>query len=221
MLGQLKGILEYQNHDELIIDVHGVGYVVQVSGTVLAELGGVGSEIKLVIYTDVRENSISLFGFSTILEKQVFLLTKKVKGLGSKLAMNVISTLGAEKLLVAIGRGDTEALKKVSGIGKKMAERIIVELREQVISFVKEVRGENLDSNADNVEVLGFKNQPLSKSHPANLILTPSLENDAILALEKLGVHSEKAKQAVASALVANLKIKDSGELVRLALSNL
>ena len=215
MIGQLKGILDSRNNDEVIVDVHGVGYQVAVSGSVLSGLGGVGSELKLIIYTDVKENAISLFGFSSVMERQVFLLTKKVKGIGSKSAMNIVSSLGAQALLSAIGRGDTDALKRVSGIGKKTAERIIVELREQVIAFVEEIMPHAL---AGSIEISG---NVVRQKQTVSMVLTPGIENDAVLALEKLGVHADKAKLAVAAALETNKGIKDSGELVRLSLSNL
>jgi len=235
MIGQLKGILDSCNGDEVIVDVCGVGYQVTVSGSVLAGLKGVGAAVKFVIYTDVKENAISLFGFSSVMERQVFLLTKKVKGIGSKSAMNIVSSLGAEALLSAIGRGDTDALKRVSGIGKKTAERIIVELKEQVIAFVEEICG-SYSGDADhpgraglaaNIEVSSLINSRSNlrlsarQASAATMLLTPSIENDAMLALEKLGVHADKAKLAVAAALENNKDIKDSGELVRLSLSNL
>ena len=231
MIGQLKGILDSRSDDEIIIDVQGVGYQVMVSGSVLAELKEIGSEIKLVIYTDVKENAILLFGFSSIMERQVFLLTKKVKGIGPKSAMNIVSSLGAETLLSAIGRGDTDALKKVSGIGKKTAERIIVELKEQVIEFVASICSNgSLAGSAGLSASIEMSSNSLAQSNlrlsakqasAAAMMLTPSIENDAVLALEKLGVHTDKAKLAVATALEHSKGIKDSGELVRISLSNL
>ena len=227
MIGQLKGILDSCSGDEIIVDVHGVGYQVTVSGSALADLKEIGSEVKLVIYTDVKENAILLFGFSSVMERQVFLLTKKVKGIGPKSAMNIVSSLGAEALLSAIGRGDTDALRKVSGIGKKTAERIIVELREQVIEFVESICSDGSAGLAAGIDISNSSsvrsNLRLSakQASAAAMILTPSIENDAVLALEKLGVHTEKAKLAVAAAQAGNSEIKDSGELVRISLSNL
>jgi Holliday junction DNA helicase RuvA len=210
MIGALRGKVIERNADRLIVDVSGVGYEVTVTAAVLQQLEGTEPEVRLVIFTDVKETSISLFGFVNGLEKEVFLLLKKVKGVGSKIALSVLSAIGAEGVLNSIGRNDISRFKTVSGIGGKTAERIIVELRENVQSFVQEI------SVPLEIEKL-----------PAPLAGKFSrVEQDVILALEKLGFPGERARQVVGAAVrdfgdVPEAGNAGSGELLRRALANL
>lgn len=212
MIGALRGSFISQNGHELLIDVGGVGYEVYASGKVLGLLPDAGGEIKVVVFTDVKENSISLFAFSDKLEKEVFLLLKKVKGIGSRIAMNVLSAIGAEKILGIIGKGDIDSLKRIPGIGKKTAERLIVELRENVSGLVSESAEQRLEMDSISYPVSSFGNQSVQTL-------------DATLALEKLGFTSERARRAVAlaeSSLPLDVRNKlDAGELLRLSLAQL
>ncbi len=226
MIGQIKGNVDYINQSEIIVDVNGVGYQLQVSNAALSKISNLGDNITLVVYTDVKENAISLFGFESVLERQVFLLTKKVKGIGSKLAMNIVSSLGAEKLLVAIGRGDMDALKRVTGVGKKTAERTIVELREQVLSFVAEINDSSDNSTKSEIVSARLSSIIDTQVNKNNIntacILVPGVTNDAILALEKLGIPLERARSAVGCVLENNENLsKNSGDLVQAALGYL
>lgn len=185
MIGNLKGeILRFQD-GRIILEVGGVGYEVTVTGSLDATIG---RSLSLIIHTEVRENDISLFGFEDTIEKEVFRLLKKVKGIGAKLAMSILSELGAERVLAAVGRGEAVALHSVSGVGKKTAERIIVELRESV----NEVH------------------QP-----------TQNLNQDVLLALEKLGFQTARAEAALEQALLESGVSEGSGDLLRLALARL
>lgn len=207
MIGSLQGVLSYQAENQLLLDVQGVGYEVTCAGSVLENAPALGSSLKLIVYTDVKENSISLYGFSSILEKQVFLLLKKVKGIGSKLALGVISSVGAEQLLVNIGRGDIGALKQVPGIGQKTAERVIVELRESVGEFAGVGEGE--------------ARRPAGRGGKTETPAAAAPEKDVLLALEKLGFARERAQKAVERALARGAQDDDVGELLRLSLSEI
>ncbi|MFN8389322.1 MAG: Holliday junction branch migration protein RuvA [Bdellovibrionota bacterium] len=210
MIGALKGNIADRNGDRVLIDVQGVGYEVTVTSAALAALSPDGSNARLVIFTDVKENSISLFGFKNSLEKEVFLLLKKVKGVGSKIALSVVSAIGAEGVLSSIGQNDVSRLKRVPGIGGKTAERIIVELRENVQEFVVE---------SESPLVIEKISEPAGSS-------MGRVQLDVVLALEKLGFPSDRAKQVVASAVAARRQggladFADSADLLRLALSGL
>lgn len=200
MIASLRGKFLARSDDNLIIDVNGVGYLVSSASSVLSNLSAPGSDVSLLIYTDVKENSIALYGFSSQLEREVFLLLKKVSGIGSKTALALISGVGAEDLLKAIGSGDTSALTSVSGVGKKMAERVLVELREQVGSFLPGVGASSPKSTA------------VSSGTPTS---------DTILALEKLGFNSDRARQAVNVAASRISSDTDAETLLREALSHL
>ncbi len=146
MIAQLRGTIIDLHGSVLTIDVGGVGYEVLASRS-LVEGSEVGSTAQILIFTDVREDSIRLFGFSDSLEKQVFLLLLKVSGVGSKTALEIISGMDSRELLRAIGSGDTQRLQAVRGIGKKTAERIVLELRDRMASVAEELQG---GASADN-----------------------------------------------------------------------
>lgn len=203
MISWLKGKVQRVSEDSVILDVNGVGYELLVSAGVLSTSPVLGSLLELVVYTDVKENSISLFGFVDFAEKQVFLLLKKVKGVGSKLAMGIISGIGARAVLQSIGREDVASLTRVSGIGKKSAERIIVELREKVAELIGM---ETTESKA-------------SSGSLGSSILVSNAQQDAILALERLGFQNAKAREAVA--LVSGGQALEAGEILRRALANI
>lgn len=209
MIGTLYGKIITKTAETLIIEVGGVGYEVIVSGRVASEYVVSDKLVRLIIFTDVKENSINLYGFHEPLEKEVFLLLRKVKGIGSKLALAILSATGPETLLQAIAQHDISRLRQVPGIGTKTAERVIVELRETVT----ELTGESLRST-------------FVQSAPTAKTSLPSVEGDVLLALEKLGFPSDKARVMISSAFEANkatteqLKA-DPGELLRLSLSQM
>jgi len=207
MIAALRGRLLSQKEDNLIIDVNGVGYLVSATAGALQEIGEISSEVSLHIYTDVKENSIALFGFATTLEREVFLLLKKVSGIGSKTALALISGVGAEGLLQAIGSGDTSRLTRVSGVGKKTAERTLVELREQVKEFLPQ------GGTFERLPVLARKTQPVGNGFSGSAL-------DAVLALEKLGFPEERAGVVVRQVIerVGNL---EAGDLLGEALKEL
>jgi len=207
MIAALRGTLIQRRDDDLVIDTGGVGYQVTATSAVLASVGDIGSEVQLVVHTDVKETSISLFGFGSQLEKEVFLMLRKVKGVGSRLALAIVSSVGAEELLVSIGQSDVSALKKVSGVGKKTAERVIVELRESVTALVED-RGISVSASA-------AKSPVTSQMGGAG--------DDAVLALQRLGFSKERATSAVERSLTRELSepTRDAGELVKEALAHL
>jgi holliday junction DNA helicase RuvA len=213
MIANLRGILLESQLDYVVLDVNGVGYEIQVHPRVSSGLPSLGEVVSLIIYTDVRENAIILFGFSSTLERQIFLFLKKVKGIGSKLAMGILSSVEPEHLLYAIGSSDTSALLQVPGVGKKSAERIIVELREQVKEFAigissnPSLASKNTSDN-DNGSSLNRKSCSIA-------------EEDAALALIKLGFSEDRAFHAVTKAMNEGIgNSDDTGELVRRALSH-
>ncbi len=206
MIARLLGEIVEKDQGTLVLNVNGVGYEVMTSSSVSSRVGNIGSQIDLVIYTDVRETAIVLYGFNNKIEKQTFLLLKKVKGIGSKIAMVILSVMSPEKLMIAIGQSDTSSLTKVPGIGKKSAERIIVELREQVSEFVSVS-----ETFADGLEL---------KSGNRDVLRAESVKEDAILALQKLGFNREVAVKAVKSAISNNPKCaSDTGELLKQSLA--
>ncbi len=132
MIALLTGKLAYKAPDFIILDVNGVGYRVQIPFSTYYALPDTGSTVSLDIYTHVKEDSINLYGFRTMDEKEMFQLLISVSGVGPKLGNGILSNIEAENLSDALIRGDLARLSAIPGIGKKTAERLVLELREKV-----------------------------------------------------------------------------------------
>lgn len=128
----LRGKLIDKRPNQVLVDVGGVGYQVQIPLSTFAELGVLHQEATLLIYTHVREDQLALYGFLTAREKQCFELLLSASGVGPSLALKILSGMGVEDLVPAIRKGDLAQLVRIPGVGKKTAERIVVELRDRL-----------------------------------------------------------------------------------------
>lgn len=231
MIGSIRGQVQLISKDSLILDVNGVGYQIMASASILEEVRQ-DEELFLQIFTDVRETDISLYGFREATEKEVFLMLRKVKGIGSKLAMAIVDMAGANGVLSAIGIGDSSYLCKVPGVGKKTAERILVELKEQVAGLASGGASTTVPHSTAKASLVKNAWAAAGKGgrNESGLSLTAEVVSpedaacsDALQALEKLGFSPQQARLAVGQA-VAELDdgaIIDSGEVLRKALSGL
>jgi Holliday junction DNA helicase RuvA len=138
MIAWLSGILHRKATDWIVVDVAGVGYQVSVPLSTFSALPEPGVAVSLHIHTHLREDSLSLFGFSTELEKDLFLLLLSVSGIGPRLALAVLSGLSAGELTAAIRAGDDGKLCRIPGIGRKTAARLCLELRDKVRQLAPE-----------------------------------------------------------------------------------
>jgi Holliday junction DNA helicase RuvA len=132
MIAWLQGILADKAADRVVVNVNGVGYEVSIPFSTYYELGDVGAAVSLRIYTHVREDALSLFGFLTEKEKRLFTMLIQVAGVGPRLAVATLSGLPADELVKAVCHGDIVRLSSIPGIGKKTAERIVLELRDKL-----------------------------------------------------------------------------------------
>jgi Holliday junction DNA helicase RuvA len=132
MIARLIGVLEEKTPEQLLVDVHGVGYQVFVSLQTFYRLPALHERVSLHIYTHLREDALQLFGFSDEKEKTSFLLLKGVSGIGPRLALNILSGIPVAELENALRASDVTRLVAVPGVGKKTAERLVIELREKV-----------------------------------------------------------------------------------------
>lgn len=132
MIGSLRGKLVDKRPNQILVDVGGVGYQVQIPLSTFAALGALHDEANLLIHTHVREDQFNLFGFSTAREKQCFELLISASGVGPSLALKILSGMGIEELVPAIRKGDLAQLVRIPGVGKKTAERMVVELRDKL-----------------------------------------------------------------------------------------
>ena len=132
MIGSLRGKLVDKRPNQVLIEVGGVGYQVQIPLSTFAGLEAPHSETTLLIHTHVREDQLSLYGFLTAREKQCFELLISASGVGPSLALKILSGMTLEDLVPAIRKGDLAQLVRIPGVGRKTAERIVVELRDKL-----------------------------------------------------------------------------------------
>jgi Holliday junction DNA helicase RuvA len=132
MISFLRGTLLEKSPASVIVDVGGVGYELAVSVPTFTNLPDAGGEVRLRVYTHVREDALLLYGFLTADEKKLFEKLTSVSGIGPKLAMAVLSGLSTGDLVTAIRAGQTDRLVRIPGVGKKTAERIVLELRDKL-----------------------------------------------------------------------------------------
>jgi Holliday junction DNA helicase RuvA len=132
MIAFLSGKLLEKTANSVIVDVAGVGYEVSIPLSTFYEIGEVGSEIQLRIYTHVREDAIQLFGFKTNRERDLYLKLISVQGVGAKSAIGMLSGMSADEIIEAIRKDNLPKLTAIPGVGRKTAERLVVELRDKV-----------------------------------------------------------------------------------------
>jgi Holliday junction DNA helicase RuvA len=203
MIGKLKGTIDEIGEDHVVLDVHGVGYVAHCSARTLGRLGSAGEAAVLFIETYVREDQLRLFGFLTALEREWFRLLQSVQGVGSKVALAVLSTLTPGELANAIALQDKTAVSRAPGVGPKVAVRIMTELRNKAPAFAGEASAS-----------IGLK-QELGEGVASAPI------SDAVSALTNLGYSRDQAANAIAAALKNGGEGADSAKLIRLGLKEL
>lgn len=131
MIGRLKGTLIHKQPPWLVVDVHGVGYELEAPMSTFYELPEIGKEVQLFTHYAQKEDSVSLYGFLTDSERQLFRDVQRVSGIGAKIALAVLSGVSVGDFARLIQSSDVAALTRVPGIGKKTAERMVVELRDR------------------------------------------------------------------------------------------
>jgi holliday junction DNA helicase RuvA len=197
MIAFLEGELAEAWPTQVVISVHGVGYLVQIPVSSFDQLPAVGQRVRLLTHLVVREDAHLLFGFASSAERDLFrLLLQHVGGVGPKLALAVLSGMSVSQFKAAVVRGDVAALAKISGLGKKTAERIVLELKDRVGVAA-----------AWEVAVTAREDQQVKV-------------NDALLALISLGFKQVEAQKALHE-IYDSSKNLNSDELVRLALKKL
>ena len=135
MIGKLKGLIDSYGQDFVIVDVNGVGYLVHCSARTLQALLAQGEAVTLAIETHVREDQIRLFGFLSDGEREWFRLLQTVQGVGTKVALSVLSTLKPADLANAIAMRDKGMVARTPGVGPKVAERIVTELKDKAPAY--------------------------------------------------------------------------------------
>jgi len=183
MIGKLKGIVDSHREDFVILDVHGVGYIVHCSGRTLQKLPRPGEASTLAIETQMREDSIKLFGFISETERDWFRLLQSVQGVGAKVALAIQTVLDVAELASAIACQDKAAIARAPGVGLKLAARIASELKDKAAASGA--------SGAADARLGGLDGGQ------------PAAAQDALLALINLGYGRPQAAAAVAASVAA------------------
>lgn len=181
MIASLRGALLEKHPNQVIVDVHGVGYDVAIPVSTYSALPESGKEVTLRVHTHVREDAIALFGFVSSEEKVLFEKLIGVSGIGPKLAITVLSGLATADLTNAIRSGDVQRLTRIPGIGKKTAERMVLELR-------------------DKVDVIAGSTAPVAAE---KTVPFTEIESDVLSALINLGCQRPAAETAIRKAVAA------------------
>ena len=178
MIAQLTGLLAQVEADRCVLDVRGVGYLVQASTRTLAALDRPPAEVRVLVETVVREDAILLYGFADAAERDWFRLLTTVQGVGAKLALAILSGLSPRDLAGVIATGDRASLTRLPGVGARIADRLLSELREK----------------AGGVQV--GQVLPAGVSGPGG-----GIEADALAALSGLGFRRHEATPVVGAVL--------------------
>jgi holliday junction DNA helicase RuvA len=175
MIGQLRGRLAEKRPNQVLVDVGGVGYLVQVPLSTYGALGELHTEVTLLIHTHVREDALALYGFVSAREKHFFEMLLSASGVGPTLALKILSGMSVEELVPAIRGSDLARLTRIPGVGRKTAERMVVELK-------------------DKLETVAVESEKPAPASPAGI------EADVVSALVNLGYDGRAAETAVAEA---------------------
>ena len=211
MIGKLSGRIDYCSNDHVMLDVHGIGYMVYCSDRTLAALPQAGEAVAL--YTDllVREDLMQLFGFTSLVEKEWHRLLMSVQGIGAKASLSILGVLGPDGVSRAIALGDWGALKAAKGVGPKTAQRVVIELKDKAPGVMAMVGG---------VPQINDPGEVIKISVPsAQIEIDPSTQADALSALANLGYTPGDAASALAE--LGDMQGADVTTLIRAALKKL
>lgn len=204
MIGKLRGTVDAIGESFCIIDVNGVGYEVQCSARALRNLK-MGDDVSLTIDTHVRDDAIRLFGFASEVERTWFRTLQNVQGVGSKVALALLGTLGPAELANAIALGDWALVEQSPGVGKKLAQRIVAELKDK----------------APALSVAGLKLPGSVADGEAAVAPESDAAAEAMSALTNLGYQPVQASVAVAAAIKELGGDADTAKLIRRGLKEL
>ena len=196
MISSVEGILALKRESSVVVEVGGIGFEIHVPGRMLEAIGGEGEKVRILTWLLVREDALSLFGFPSARDREIFLLLLGVSGVGPKLALAMLSALDSSEIARHIKGGDVAGLVSIPGIGRKTAERIVLELKDKI------------DASA---LIPSGREVPLSAGR--------GLVEEAAAALVSLGLTAQSARKALEDIDPARLSKESKVEdLVREAL---
>ncbi len=198
MITFLNGVLAEILPNRVALDVKGVGYQINMPLGNPDSLGKIGDQVKVLTHLHVREQEMTLYGFKSSEERDLFLLLiNRVSGIGPKVAMSILSSMGAADFKTAVVMGDLDTLSRIKGLGKKTVERIVLELKDKIGVTTAWETAADTQSNTPS---------------------EGSLKNDAVLALISLGYKQSEAHRAVAKACGNSPAPANADDILRAAL---
>ena len=201
MIGRIRGNLVHKQPPDILVEVGGVGYELQVPMTTLFLLPELGAEVSLVTHFVVREDAQLLYGFIDERDRALFRQLIKVSGVGPKLALTILSGMDSASFARCVQRDDISALVALPGVGKKTAERLLVEMRDKLKDWLGQMQTE------------------LPTGSGASVASSSDRVGDAESALISLGYKPAEAARVVAA--VNDDSVSDSEELIRRALKSM
>ena len=193
MITQIIGRLVEKSPTQVVIDCHGIGYEVNISLNTYSQLGD-DENIKLFTHLQIREDSHTLFGFFTPMERSVFRLLLSVSGIGASIARTMLSSLEPQQIQRAIISEDLNTIKSIKGIGLKTAQRVLIELKDKMLNLYE---GEEIQSFANN-----------------------TIKEEALSALEVLGYPRKQSEKVIDNAIQSAPESSVEG-LIKAALNKL
>jgi len=204
VIGRVRGVLAEKQAPDILVDVHGVCYELQVPMSTIYQLPALGQDVVLHTHMVVREDAQLLYGFYSQQERRMFRSLIKVSGVGPKMALAILSGMAVEEFVKTVRINDIAGLTRMPGIGRKTAERLIVEMKDRLSEWSVEIGAPDYSSG--------------------DLVQVPSerqLSQEAETALVALGYKPVEATRIIAKALKADPAISRSDELIRQALRSM
>lgn len=189
MIAYLSGKILEKDANLLIVETNGVGYEVTIPLSTFYELGEIGEDVQLRIYTHVREDALALFGFKTVREKELFLHLISVSGIGPKSAITALSGMSADEIISAIRQNNLARLNSIPGVGRKTAERLVIELRDKI------------------AKLAGLASEEMKAQGITPTASGDAVYDDAISALVNLGYQRAAAEKALKQAMQEGVEL--------------
>ena len=192
MITHIKGIIIEKLPTQVVVDVNGIGYEINIPVSTYEKLAEPGKNTHLFTYLHVREDSMQLFGFWNEKDRRLFKLLISVSGIGPRLALGILSSVTVEEFARAVANNNFSVLMKISGIGRKTAQRLVIELKDKL--------GQDIDLT------------------PSHFIDTPGVVDEAILALVSLGYRQNEAQRVVEKVVGSESELPSVEKLIKKAL---
>lgn len=214
MFAKLTGTIDTLHGNTVVVDVHGVGYLVTCSGRTISQMGGLGAPVRLFIETQVREDAINLFGFAQADEQSWFKLLTTVQGVGARVALAILSVCDPSDLHMAIAAQDKAMLTRADGVGPKLGLRIVTELKDKIPDYMIPAPLTAAPSTVSKTVGKAGSGTSLPRDN--------TVDADAVSALVNLGYARAEAFSAVMKVRAAQDGVTHTvGDMIKQALNEL